>query len=69
MREILTHNAGLGIGGRRLSGGGLSLQGSESCFSGVMGELQPCCFVSSHKKQPMSFIYLVDESAKLLTAA
>ena len=68
-REILTHDAGLGVGGRRLSGGTLTLRGSESHFGGVNGELQSPHFMGSHRKPPLGFIHLTNESAKLSMAA
>ena len=67
-RKTLTHDAGLGIGGRRLHDGGLTLRGGESNLSGDKGELQLPRLMGSHRKSPMSFVRLVDESAKLLTA-
>ena len=69
MKEVLTHDVGLGANDRRLCSGSLTLQGGESDFGSIKGELQAPRLIGGHRKLPMSLVHLVDEPMKLSMAA
>ena len=64
-RSTLTHDAGLGIGGRRLRGSSLTLQGLKDHPDGIKAALQLAHFAGGIGVALAGLVCPMDELAKL----